>query len=337
MNPIPLVRAGHLIPFAEFLRGAGTPVERLLAEVRLPAAAMDAPDTYIPTSGVWQFVGRAARREGLDDLALHVGQHAQTGGLGRLGALLESSPTLLHALETFCRQCNHESSHVAFWLSRDGDAMWFCHRGSFGDEVEGFAQVHLYVLTLMTAVVRLFSGPSWQPCTVRFAPDDLPSRKLQLYLPASRWQSTDEITAIRIGPSELHLSPRVQRGPSATSGDAPAPVELPQPAGDFVGSLRQSLAPYLRDGAPDIGLAADVIGISVRTLQRRLAELDVSYKNVLDQARFAAALPLLGEPGVRLTDIAYELGYSDPAHFTRAFRRMAGVSPREYRRQQIRG
>ena len=70
VNPIPLVRAGHLIPFTDFMHRLGTPVERLLREVRLPMAALDEPDTYIPTNRVWQFVGRAAQREGLDDLAL---------------------------------------------------------------------------------------------------------------------------------------------------------------------------------------------------------------------------------------------------------------------------
>ncbi|UCE89016.1 MAG: AraC family transcriptional regulator ligand-binding domain-containing protein [Pseudomonadota bacterium] len=337
MNPIPLVRAGHLIPFAEFLHQAGSPVERLLGEVRLPTAALDEPDTYIPTSRVWQFVARAAHREGLDDLALHVGRQTQAGGLGRLGTLLESSPTLLHALETFCRQCNHESSHVSFSLAQDRGALWFCHRGSFDDRVEGFDQVHLYVLTLMTAVVRWFTGSGWQPHTARLAANGLPMHKVRSFLPDSQWQTAGEITAIRIEPSELGLAPQTRRTACATANDGSELVDLPQPPDDFVGSLRQSLAPYLRDGALDIALAADVIGISVRTLQRRLAELDISYKNVLDQARFEAALPLLGDPGVRLTDIAFDLGYSDPAHFTRAFRRMAGVSPWEYRRQQVSG
>jgi hypothetical protein len=40
---------------------------------------------------------------------------------------------------------------------------------------------------------------------------------------------------------------------------------------------------------------------------------------------------LLENPDVKLIEVAFELGYSDPAHFTRAFRRWAGVAPREFR------
>ncbi len=68
--------------------------------------------------------------------------------------------------------------------------------------------------------------------------------------------------------------------------------------------------------------------------QPRLAKVGLSYRALVDQARFEASLPLLSEAGMKLTDIAYDLGYADPAHFTRAFRRWAGVTPGEFRRSQ---
>ena len=57
------------------------------------------------------------------------------------------------------------------------------------------------------------------------------------------------------------------------------------------------------------------------------------YSKFVDQHRFKSAIPLLKDDSNKLVDVVYDLGYSDPAHFYRAFKRWAGVSPREYRRQ----
>ncbi len=56
---------------------------------------------------------------------------------------------------------------------------------------------------------------------------------------------------------------------------------------------------------------------------------------IVDQARFQAATRLLADAEIRITDIGMALGYADSAHFSRAFKRWAGVTPREYRNHQI--
>ncbi|HKU40545.1 MAG TPA: AraC family transcriptional regulator ligand-binding domain-containing protein [Polyangiales bacterium] len=73
------------------------------------------------------------------------------------------------------------------------------------------------------------------------------------------------------------------------------------------------------------------LGMAERTLKRRLAELGTSYTQLLEAERQARAIALLrGEASV--DHIADQLGYSDAANFTRAFRRWTGKSPRAFRR-----
>jgi AraC-like DNA-binding protein len=86
-------------------------------------------------------------------------------------------------------------------------------------------------------------------------------------------------------------------------------------------------------GYPDIQLVAARIGTSVRTLQRRLRAAGKSYGRTVHQARFTAARRMLKERRAKIADVAQRLGYSDPAHFTRAFLRWTGVTPREFRRR----
>lgn len=99
---------------------------------------------------------------------------------------------------------------------------------------------------------------------------------------------------------------------------------------DFATSLRLLLSGYL-DESLTISDAADLVGMSERTLQRRLAEQGTNFNELLDQVRFDAARQLLQHNSISVTDISGELGYKNPANFTRAFRRWAGVSPRRHR------
>jgi AraC-like DNA-binding protein len=74
----------------------------------------------------------------------------------------------------------------------------------------------------------------------------------------------------------------------------------------------------------------------VRTLQRRLAHAGITYARLVAKIRFDMAARRLADPKVKLLDIALDLGYSDHAHFTRAFRRWTGTTPREFRQQKLR-
>jgi AraC-like DNA-binding protein len=72
--------------------------------------------------------------------------------------------------------------------------------------------------------------------------------------------------------------------------------------------------------------------VSPRTVQRRLRAWGFSFEEILDDVRRTEALRhvILGENSA--IEIAFLLGYSDPAHFTRAFRRWTGMAPRDYAR-----
>jgi AraC-like DNA-binding protein len=93
--------------------------------------------------------------------------------------------------------------------------------------------------------------------------------------------------------------------------------------------LLQDADPEIR--GPNIGSVAEVAGFSVRTLQRRLAREDLNFKKMIEQIRFQVAARLLVESDAKVIDIGYDLGYSDPSHFSRAFRRWSGIPPSAYR------
>ena len=80
-----------------------------------------------------------------------------------------------------------------------------------------------------------------------------------------------------------------------------------------------------------VGEAARRIGVSQRTLQRRLRELGTGFQRELDVARFEAAKRLMRATRRPLKCIAVEAGYVSPQHFSSAFHRHTGMSPRRWR------
>ncbi|WP_300730901.1 AraC family transcriptional regulator [Pseudomonas sp.] len=72
------------------------------------------------------------------------------------------------------------------------------------------------------------------------------------------------------------------------------------------------------------------VGLSARTLQRRLEHCGIDFDALRDETRRSESFQLLASGKYTATEIAYMVGYSDPAHFTRAFKRWTGTPPSRY-------
>jgi len=100
---------------------------------------------------------------------------------------------------------------------------------------------------------------------------------------------------------------------------------------DVVSRARAALLEHLSTGElSEEGLAAE-LHMSLRTLQRRLAEENTTYGALLDDIRRDLALRYLEDPERSVTEVAFLLGYSQHSVFTRAFHRWTGKSPSRYR------
>jgi AraC-like DNA-binding protein len=98
-----------------------------------------------------------------------------------------------------------------------------------------------------------------------------------------------------------------------------------------VGDVRVLITQRLPEGAP-MGVVAAELGLTERSLRRRLAAEGTGYRELLDEVRSALARSLLGgRATIPVADVAARLGYADAAAFTHAFRRWTGSSPAAYR------
>ncbi|MCB9778964.1 MAG: AraC family transcriptional regulator [Alphaproteobacteria bacterium] len=86
-----------------------------------------------------------------------------------------------------------------------------------------------------------------------------------------------------------------------------------------------------RVGFPSLEETARRLHVTPRTLHRRLDAEGTSFRAVLDDLRQRSAVDQLGRGDATIDEVAYILGYSDPANFRRAFRRWTGTSPGRFR------
>jgi AraC-like DNA-binding protein len=106
---------------------------------------------------------------------------------------------------------------------------------------------------------------------------------------------------------------------------------------DVVNRTRREIAACLAQGEPRLGTVARRLGLSERTLHRRLTQSGSGFAALVEQARRDRAQMLLRDPALSCSEVAALLGYSDPAVFFRAFKRWTGATPQAWRRQPSTG
>jgi AraC-like DNA-binding protein len=95
--------------------------------------------------------------------------------------------------------------------------------------------------------------------------------------------------------------------------------------------VRAALAETLVGDRPTVGKIARSLGMSPRTLQRRLGELGTTYQDVLDDVRQVSARHLLADTDLGIGEVAFLLGFEEVNSFTRAFHAWEGSTPARWR------
>jgi AraC-like DNA-binding protein len=175
-------------------------------------------------------------------------------------------------------------------------------------------------------IVRRFAGANWSPPVIAFEANYAPSIEVQNFWPNTRFLSRQKASWIEVPQELLSLANPANDIPQTPSENEPQPTGT-----DIISVLKLALPAYLDEGGLSIMQAAEMVGLSVRSLQRKLSLAGMTYAGLLERARFNNAIRLLGDTEVKIIDIALSSGYGDPAHFTRAFRRISGCTPREFR------
>jgi len=318
-----------MAPVVAFLDSLGTPAARLLERAGIPPALLEGGEALVPLHLVHRFAEIAARSTGIVNIGTVVGQQTCAYDLGAFGKLLSRAVTVYDYLQIGSRLIGAVTSGEKFWLTREGDLARF-HHFQPGRAGLGRCQSDLYAIVVTVSMLRSFLGPAWAPrevCLLATAPemvgDGAVFGQADVRLNQSHSSFTMPLSVLQ------RAIPAAARHQTVSAGS----IEGLNPAmpDNFLDGVEAVIASLLTADGLGIDLVAEAAGTSTRTLQRRLQSFGDSYSAVVERTRMRMASEWLAGSAMPVAEIASMLGYRDPAHFSRAFRRRCGASPQQYR------
>jgi len=330
MKPTPLLRASWVQPFLDYSRGVGLPVHLSLRDsTEEPRGASDLP---CPSRFVFAVIDQVVQADGSRcgcDIGREVGRRSGLRSLKDFGRRVASQETLRDAIRTAARLMPSIHSARTLELTYHGNQARLSSRL---DEscLTTTTWEDGFVVTILIDLVRLAAAADWRPKTVSLQSSP-PHGHAHCHgtLGGVPIRHGEAATSIEF-PKEL-LGRRLVRD---RSRQVPREEAAPIP-GDYVERVRLVLEFLVRQGDVDIDSLAAVIGTSRRSLQRHLLSRGQTFVQLLEQVRLNVARRMLENSSVKVIDVAYEVGYTDPSHFARAFRRWTGVAPSVYRHAQV--
>ena len=322
---VPLIRLAHAHAFAEFLHQVGAPSERLFRRLGLPVCCDD-PTVFVPLRQAWALFDTAARLVD-PSLGWHVGRFCGDKRLNS-GMLrkIENAPTLYQGLCSLVRLVSSEASHLELGILDRSDDIVFFTRYSTIKDWPGYMSSQAYQLAIFVDLIRQYAGSSWVPSEIGIESPTVPAFAEE-HFPGARIRTNRQMGYLVIPRHYLHIPAR-----TVLHGDTEQdPIVLARNF-DFVDGLRAVVEAYMVDGYPSAQEMAARMDISPRTLFRRLGERRLTYQGLIDDVRFKIARKRLERSDETVHEIARSVGFTDPTHFSRMFRRIGGLSPTEYRR-----
>ena len=315
-----------------FFAEVGEHAEPILREVGVDPDQLSVADNPIEIGQLHQMLALAAGRLNRPDLGMRLAQHQSVGDLGLLGKVLSCAATLREAFAIAQRYMSLHSSAEHWQLHQFAGRVQVA-RVELGQSDHQAQQYHEMALAVFHRMSCLLSGEQLRPLRVTFAHSQVGPMKLyqqhfgcevlfdqehdSLSYPAAVFRRPLPVLAHR---HKVERAGYIQ----AARDQLEENLEL---------NIRNLITELLGLKEISVNSIAALLNLHPRSLQRRLKQEHLVFRDLLQDVRVNLACWHLQASRCDITSLSDMLGYSDLSSFSRAFRRRMGVSPAQWRQR----
>lgn len=313
-----IVKLRYAINFALACEEAGYDPEKLLRRVQIDDRLLQNPEHMVSENQLWTMAALTAQETGKFDIGREAGRISSVESHGALKKLFQEK-TLFERLVTFCELAKLEYSGAGFFVRPNWNGLVFGRRRINGER-EQVRQVELYVLELMLETVRSVLGPTWEPKVLNLQSDHHVDLEAIILSADTKLRFSQPKTEILLDRKEIVI------------GSLSPPRSLIESHVNKGHAVVALVRTYLFDPRLSLSFVARLLAVSERHLQRDLRKEGASFSQLLHRERTKLAVELLTTSDTPVREISRSLGYSNQAHFTRAFQRTTGTTPFQFRK-----
>lgn len=325
------IRAGAFQGFYELVSDLGSNPYQILRSVGLDLMMLEAPDNQVPVQYYRLALNRAAEVTGERNFGLLMSQRQSFDKFGVLGYLARHAPTIevmISNIDQYLR--THDMASVTDFRVTNKTALLTLRQTS----VAGISTVQHTELAmgLVVKLVRIAVSKNWKPHAMyleRMRPDDCRVYQRVFGCPVYFGSSASGLEF----PAEELQTPLATSDPGlyALLHTYVDQIDTAQKR-DFTSVVRDRIAARLDNKTTALDDIASSLSLTPSQLQRKLKEEGVSFQDVLQDVRYNTACQYLSTSDMNLASISSLVGYSEPAIFTRAFKRKSGATPSQWRK-----
>lgn len=334
---MPTVSTAYLSNYIETAVALGAPADRLYDLIPGGRAALNHPDKRFPVPLMADVLNTAAELTGIDSIGLRVGMQFRPATFLDVGYALAAAGTIKEALEINMRYqpLTQEAARTRLEIVKR-EARIILEPAV--EDAERMRRVTDAILAGYASIGRWLLWDQVKPVAsvaLRHRPpsEEAQAFARQLYGDVVSYNAPKDMMVID---ASLVTRPLPNANPAIVqllTGRLNARLAAFRAGSSLRMLVMSGLHQQIRKGKPSLDETAKLIGMSGRTLRRRLLEEGLSYSELLAATRKEAAEVYVHEEKLTFADIAGMLGYNDQTAFVRAFRGWFGITPGAFRDQ----